>query len=54
MQKSAQTHQSPTRRPMGRFDLAPDKGHKFEPFWTSVGHSETRSRARTLQADQKR
>ena len=54
MQKSAHTHKSPIRAPLGRFDTGPEKGQKFEPFWTSVGHSETRSRARTLKADQKR
>jgi len=54
MQKSAHTHKPVARVPLGRFDAASDKGQKFEPFWTAVGHAETRSRARLAKADQKR
>ncbi|MBN8487586.1 MAG: hypothetical protein J0M20_07675 [Burkholderiales bacterium] len=54
MQKSAHTHKPAPRPPLGRWDAGADKGQKFEPFWTSVGHSESRSRARTQKADQKR
>jgi len=54
MQKSAHTHKPVARPPLGRFDAGADKGQKFEPFWTSVGHSESRTRARTQKADQKR
>ncbi|WP_374565106.1 hypothetical protein [Ideonella sp.] len=54
MQKSALTNRQPHLRDAKHVLPPPEKGQKFEPFWTAAFGSDRQSLARQQKSDQKR
>ncbi|HJV68183.1 hypothetical protein [Ideonella sp.] len=54
MQKSALTNRHPHTPDTKRLLPPPDKGQKFEPFWTAAFGSDRQSLERQQKSDQKR
>jgi hypothetical protein len=54
MQKSALTNRQPHARDAKHVLPMPEKGQKFEPFWTAAFGSDRQSLARQQKSDQKR
>jgi len=54
MQKSALTNRQPHVNEAKRVLPPPEKGQKYEPFWTAAFGSDRHSLARQQKSDQKR